>query len=108
MSERAESLVKIKDLRAFRKSIKRMKKELLKEGYDSDDVRDIVDLDIPIDNDEQREEIRKILYNTFHELHDNGRTAVIFEDECGDCFSKLINEKCPNQDCINNLYKMEG
>ncbi len=67
----------------------------------------IVDLGIPIDDDKQREEIRKILYNTFHELHDNGNTTIIFEDECCDCFTKLINGKCQNKDCINNLYKME-
>lgn len=41
-------------------------------------------VEIPFDNFKditEKEDVRKILYNCFHELHDNGRTIVTFEDE---------------------------
>ncbi len=42
IEERASGLVKITDMRKFRKAIKGMKKDLIVEGFDKDDVRDII------------------------------------------------------------------
>ena len=42
MASRAAGLVKIKDLRSFRKAVKSMTKDLVKDGYEKGDVEDII------------------------------------------------------------------
>ena len=49
--------------------------------------------------EDDRESIRKELRKFFTEFHDNGKTDVIFEDECVDCHRKLVGNTCMSESC---------
>jgi len=61
-----------------------------------------VNIDIEDYDDDERIQLRKHLAEFIGDFFDDRIRNVIFEDECPDCLSKLVNEKCIEKYCINN------
>lgn len=56
-------------------------------------------VDMPYDDSlfeepEVREGIRQTLKEAFAEIWDDGSTAVLFSDQCPDCWEKMTNNEC--------------